>query len=141
MTSLLTVVSVIGLILICLLMAKYNKSDSLFWILLVSLFAGMAGGAIFNKLNNENDEEKQTNFEQVYNPTQVPQWLGIGFCTEPSGPIVLETEPVGKETETPAFGIKVNLIAPSKVSGEIRGQPTYFNPRNKGTPGFPFDTS
>lgn len=140
MTSLLTILSILGLIVMSWLMAKYNKNDNLFWILLISLFAGMSGGAIFNKLNNKSVEEKKSNFEQVYNPMQVSPAIGIGFCTEPEYALVITTEPASKDAETPACDIEVNS-APSKVYGEIRGQPTNFNPFCRGTPGFPFDTS
>jgi len=130
MTSLLTILSVLGAVVVCWLMAKYNKNDNLFWILLVSLLAGMAGGAIFNKLNDmSKNEEKNVNFEQVYNPTQVSQ--ALYFCEEPGKTLTFKVKPVGQVTETPAFGIEVN-VAPSKVyRGEIRDQPPFK----------PFDTS
>lgn len=125
MTSLLTILSIIGGIAVCWLMAKYNKSDNLFWILLVSLLAGMAGGAIFNKLSKmSEDEEKKANFEQVYNPTQVSQ--ALYFYKEPGKTLTFKVKPVGQVVEAPAIGIKESL-APSKVyRGEIRDQPTPF---------------
>lgn len=134
----LTILSIIGLIAICWVCAKYNKNDNLFWILLISLFAGMAGGAIFDRINKESVKGINTNFEQVNNPTQVTQAPSIGFCTEP-GTLVFTTNPVSKVPETPAVGIKISAL--SKVYGEIRGQPTKFNPFHLGNPGMPFDTS
>lgn len=128
MTSTLTILSIVGLIALCWMMAKYNKSDNLFWILLISLLAGMAGGAIFQNLA-KNQEEKSTNFEQVYIPTQVFQANGIGFYAEPGNTIAILAKPVSQEIEAPAFGIKFST-APSEVREEIRGQP--FKP---------FDTS
>lgn len=140
MTILLSILSIIGLISICWLMAKYNKNDNLFWILLISLFAGMAGGAIFNKLNKKSNEENVTNFEQVYNPMQVAPAFSIDFCTEPESLLAILANPASKETEIPARDIKVSN-APSIVYGEIRGQPNNFNPFHLGNPGHPFDTS
>ena len=70
MTSLLTVLVIAALASSCYFIAKYNRNDTLFLVLLISLLAGMAGGAIFNKLNSKSDEEKKTNLTQVYNPTQ-----------------------------------------------------------------------
>ena len=122
MTSLLTIFLVIGLAGFCWMMGKSNKSDNLFWILLISLLAGMAGGAIFNKISKETCKENITNFEQVYNPTQVSQATSIGFYTAPGETFALAAKPVGQDIETPAFGIKVS-VAPGSVYGEIRGQP------------------
>lgn len=140
MTILLTIISVIGLIFACWLMAKYNKNDNLFWILLISLFAGMAGGAIFNKLSNKEYEETISNFEQVYNPMQVSPAISIGFYAEPGDSFAFMAEPASQEIETPARDIKVSY-APSEVYGEIRGQPDNFNPFHLGNPGYPYDTS
>ena len=139
MTSLLTILSVVGLISICYVLAKCNKSDNLFWILLISLFAGMAGGALVNKLSKTNNEE--TNFTQVYNPTQVSPAFCVDFYTQLGNILASKANPASEELEIPAHVSKVMFIAPSKVSGEIRGQPHFKNPKNKGTPGMPFDTS
>jgi len=136
MTILLTI---IGLVVMCWLMAKYNKSDNLFWILLISLFAGMAGGALINKFDGKNNDEN-VNFKQVYNPTQVSPATCVDFYTELGDALAFEAKPAGQVIEIPARDIKVS-IAPSKVSGEIRGQPSYFNPFHLGNPGMPFDTS
>lgn len=126
------------LIVICWLMAKYNKSDNLFFILLVSLFAGMAGGAIISKLNKENAKENITNITQVYNPTQVSPAISIDSIALPADIVAFKAEPVSKDYGIPAIGS--NVSAPSRLFGEIRGQPTYY-PRNKGGPMNPFDTS
>ncbi len=141
MTLLLTILSVIGLIAIAWSIAKYNKSDNLFWILLIALFAGMAGGAIVNKLNKENGDKKiNINPEQVYSPTQVSPANCVDFYTE-LGDALASANPAVKDLEIPVRDSKIIVIAPSKTSGEIRGQPTNPNPLNKGTPGMPFDTS
>lgn len=140
MTILLTILSIAGLIGICWAMAKYNKNDNLFWILLISLFAGMAGGALVNKLSKSSDENT-TNFMQMYNPTQVSPADCVDFCTELGDIRADMAKPASKVTEISARDNKVS-IAPSKTSGEIRGQPPYFYPLNRGAPGMaPFDTS
>jgi hypothetical protein len=131
MTSLLTILSIVGLVAICWMMAKYNKSDNLFWILLISLFAGMAGGALVGKLTKA-ENEKKIDFTQVYNPTQVSPAICVDFCTLPDDTRAYKAEPAGKVTEIPVCDSKVDFVAPSKTFGEIRGQPTPF---------IPFDTS
>ena len=141
MTLLLTILSVIGLIAIAWSIAKYNKSDNLFWILLIALFAGMAGGAIVNKLTKEDGDKKiNINPEQVYSPTQVSPANCADFYTE-LGDALASANPAVKDLEIPVRDSKIIVIAPSKTYGEIRGQPTNPNPLNKGTPGMPFDTS
>ena len=140
MTGLLTFLSIIGLITICWIMAKYNKSDNLFWILLISLFAGMAGGAIVSKLNKSSNDVKK-NFEQVYNPTQVSPANCVDFYTTLGDILASTANPASEEVEIPARDSKVCFYAPSETFGEIRGQPTFNNPLNKGTPGMPYDTS
>ena len=124
MTSLLTILAIIGLIAVCYVMAKYNKSDNLFWILLISLFAGMAGGALVSRINKAT--EKKTDFMQVYNPTQVSPAICADFYTTLGDALALAAEPASKDVEIPAFGNKVSFVAPSKTFGEIRGQPTQF---------------
>jgi len=140
MTTLLTILSVIGLIAICYVVGKYNKNDNLFWLLVISLLAGMAGGAIVHKLETAKDKN-MTKTTQVYNPTQVlPAISSIDFYAVLGSSSAFEPKPVSQEIEIPALGSS-QTYAPSKSSREIRGQPPQFNPHNKGTPGMPFDTS
>ena len=142
MTLLSTILSIIGLIAISWGIAKYNKSDNLFWILLISLFAGMAGGAIVNKLDGKsNDEKSNSNLMQVYNPTQVSPASSIDFYATLGDALAISANPASEVIEIPARDNKVRVMAPSEVSEEIRGQPQFLNPLNKGTPGMPFDTS
>lgn len=142
MTLLLTILSIIGLIAISWGIAKYNKSDNLFWILLISLFAGMAGGAIVNKLDGKsNDEKSNNNLMQVYNPTQVSPANCVDFYAELGDALAILANPASEVIEIPARDNKIIVMAPSEVLEEIRGQPQFINPLNKGTPGMPFDTS
>lgn len=126
MTSLLTILSIVGLVSICWVIAKYNKSDNLFWTLLVSLLAGMAGGALVSKLDSKSNNETTTNFTQVYNPTQVSPATSVDFCTVLGDARAIMAEPASKVSEIPVRDSKVSFTAPSKTSGEIRGQPTPF---------------
>ena len=132
MTLLLTILSIIGLIAISWGIAKYNKNDNLFWILLISLFAGMAGGAIVNKLDGKSNDD---------NPTQVSPATSIDFYATLGDALAILANPASKVIEIPARDNKITVIASSEVSEEIRGQPQFRNPLNKGTPGMPFDTS
>lgn len=131
-------ISTVGLVVMCWLMAKYNKNDNLFLILLISLFAGMAGGAIVNKLDKERVKETITNITQVYNPTQVSPAISIDSIALPADTVAFKAEPASKDYGIPAFGS--NVSAPSRLFGEIRGQPNN-NTLNKGGPMTPFDTS
>lgn len=140
MTSFLTVLLIVALIISCYFVAKYNRNDNLFLLLIIALLAGMAGGAIYNKLSDKSDVEKKTNLTQVYNPTQDLPANCIDFYAMLGGIRASEQNPMSKVIEIPAFGSLVSYC-PSESFGEIRGQPGYFNPRNKGTPGIPFDTS
>ena len=140
MTSFLTVLVIAALASSCYFIAKYNRNDTLFLVLLISLLAGMAGGAIFNKLNSKSDEEKKTNLTQVYNPTQNLPAESIDFYAvlgELSAP---EPISVSQVVGVPARDSYVSYC-PSESTGKIRGQPSNFKPQNKGTPGLPYDTS
>ena len=140
MTSFLTVLLIIALVTSCYFVAKYNRNDNLFLILIIALLSGMAGGAIFNKLNSKSNEEKKINLTQVYNPTQDLPADCIDFYAVLGAVSALKPLPVSKVIEVPAFGSLVNY-SPSESTGKIRGQPLSFILRNKGTPGMPFDTS
>ena len=125
----LSIISVLGCITVSWLMAKLNKSDNLFWILLVSFLAGMAGGAIVNQANaNEPENETTTNFTQVYSPTQVSPATSVDFCTELGDTRASMAEPAVKVTEIPVLGSKVSFPALSRTFGEIRGQPPTQHP-------------
>lgn len=139
MTLLLTILSIIGLVAIAWGIAKYSKNDNLFWILLTSMLAGMAGGAIVNKLDGKSNDEKNVNLEQVYNPTQVSPANSIDFYAELGDALADTANPASKVITTPTP--HKTDTAPSETSEEIRGQPLFQNPLNKGTPGMPFDTS
>lgn len=133
-----TTIALIMLIILCVLLAKYNKSDNLFWVLLVSLLVGVATGAIVGKCTSAN--KKKSNFTQVVNPTQELPAASIDFYTMLGEVVANVPKPVSQEIEVPALGSK-SYNAPSLFYGEIRGQPFFINPLNKGTPGMPFDTS
>lgn len=124
MLTLQTILSIIGLIAVCWIIAKYNKNDNLFWILLVSIFAGMAGRALVTKFNGTNKNEIRTDFGQVYNPTQVSPADCVDFCTLLGDTSASKAEPAVKVSEIPVRDTKVSFIALSKTFGEIRGQPT-----------------
>ena len=49
---------VIGLILI-IGFARYNESNRLFWILLISFLSGIAGASIYNTCTNQNKNENK----------------------------------------------------------------------------------
>ena len=141
MTTLLTIMSVIGIISVCWVIAKYNRNDNLFWMLVISLLAGMAGGAIFNAVKKDDIEKKHnSDLTQVYCPTQVSPAICVDFYTPLGDARVSETEPASKGIEIPVRDSKIEF-APSMSYEEIRGQPVFLNPPCRGNPGMPFDTS
>lgn len=138
MTSLLIVLLIIAAIGGSYLLARYNRNDNLFLILAISLLMGIAGGAIYQKLSSKK-VEKKSDLVQVYNPTQALPANAIDFVAVLGEPSALEPNPASKDNYTPVRDNKI-YGSSSESFGEIRGQP-YFGPRNKGTPGMPFDTS
>lgn len=54
----------IFVIVVALLLARYNESNKLFWTLLVSLMAGMAGWTLYQKLTTS-DKVKQNSITQI----------------------------------------------------------------------------
>ena len=140
MTTLLTIFAVIGIITLCYIIGKYNKSDNLFWMLVISLLAGMAGGAIVRKANADKNEKKTITTQVTY-PTQVLPANCIDFYAVLGSTLAIRHNPAGKDLEIPACDSSYSSLALSKSSREIRGQPPQYNPQNKGTPGMPFDTS
>lgn len=137
---LLSIFSVLGCLLVSWMMAKFNKNDNLFWILLISFLAGMAGGAIVNQCSDSANDETKTNFTQVYIPTQVSPATSVDFCTELGDTHATMAEPAGKAAEIPVLGSKVSFLALSKTFGEIRGQPPTKHPMMC-VINTPFDTS
>lgn len=48
-------------IVVAILVSRYNQSNKLFWILLISFLSGIAGAAVFNKMSSkESSKEKLT---------------------------------------------------------------------------------
>lgn len=46
-------------IVVAILVSRYNQSNKLFWILLVSFLSGIAGAAVFNKMSSEESSNKE----------------------------------------------------------------------------------
>ena len=89
--------------------ARYNKSVSLFLLLLVSMLGGFAGGAIVNHLSGDTDD---TNATQVQPMQAVDQGIGLFALLDASN----EVEGEAGKAETPARDIAYSM-APSEKLG------------------------
>ncbi len=107
--------------------ARYNESNKLFWILLISLFAGFTGGTIAAKLvnNKKNSKEKQELTQT--GPIQVSQVATVDLLSstpfDTKGTYV--PTPVGQVTS-----VRDSKLAyvPGKCSGgEYIQQINYFD--------------
>ena len=77
-------------ILVALGIARFNQSNKLFWILLISFLAGIAGAAVFEKLKSTDGDQSKVKLTQVC-PTQNLQ--GIQGVTDlPYGDILVVAE-------------------------------------------------
>lgn len=105
-----TVVFIVAILTI-LGIARYNKSVSLFFILLASILGGFAGGALINRASNSDDSDN-TKSVQVQPMQNSPQGIGLFALVDIRD--ILNASSAGK-AETPAsdtdFGI---TVAPSK---------------------------
>lgn len=105
-----TIAFVIGLLTIVAI-ARYNKSVSLFLLLLVSMLGGFAGGAIINRLTDDADN---TNAMQVQ-PMQAVD-CGIGLFT------IFDTlngvDGEAGKAETPARDIAYSIAPSEKLANK-----------------------
>lgn len=119
-------VGILGIYLI----ARYNQSNKLFWILLFSYVGMFTAGTIFAKANSAESRNK-TIHTQVC-PTQAKMMTSseASFVTDDfsSSTIVkvLTSVPVSKDY---TLALCVDGFVSSKIYGKIRGQPlfSYFD--------------
>lgn len=108
------------------IIARYNESNKLFWILFLSFIMGFAGAKMLLD-STSSDEQSNGNLTQVC-PTQVP-FDGIAttlFITSANlaASKVTDSNPVSQETPEQCE----TDITLSKVFGKTRDQPSnYFN--------------
>lgn len=114
---------VILLVIICAI-ARYNEDNKLFWILLISLLAGITGGAMYQKLTTSDTKSK---YEQVSPMSVSPTVLTAVVFDE------FETikERSGNKSQTPTgkgclYSDIVLNIAQSEGMETIRSQPFKF---------------
>lgn len=103
-----TIAFLLGLLTITVI-ARCNKSVSLFFVLLVSLLGGFAGGVLINRLSDDSDN---TNATQVQPMQAVDQGIGLFALFDASN----EAEGTVGQAETPARDIAYS-IAPSEKLG------------------------
>ena len=101
MTSLLMILSSIA---IALGFARYNKSNKLFWILLVSLLGGFAAKSMVNSAFVDHKSEAKV-IKSAYAPILAPTCSFQALQPSEGAGTIVETKPVGKDTA------KVDTIA------------------------------
>ena len=104
-----TIAFAIGLLTI-IGIARYNKSVSLFLVFLVSMLGGFAGGALINRLTDDNADN--TNATQVQPMQAVDQGIGLFALLD----IFDKIEGEAGKAETPARDIAYSM-APSEKLG------------------------
>ena len=77
-------------IAIALGIARFNQSNKLFWILLISFLAGIAGAAVFDKLKYTDEDQSKAKLTQVC-PTQNVQGI-LGILDLPKGDTLVLVE-------------------------------------------------
>ena len=108
------------------IIARYNESNKLFWILFLSFIMGFAGAKMLLD-STSSDEQSNGNLTQVC-PTQVP-FDGIAttlfvISANLAASKVTDSNPVSQETPEQCE----TDITLSKVFGKTRDQPSnYFN--------------
>lgn len=94
MTSLLMILSSI---VIALGFARYNKSNKLFWILLVSLLGGFAAKSMVNFAFVDHKSEAKV-IKSAYAPILAPTCSFQALQPSEGAGTIVETKPVGKDT-------------------------------------------
>lgn len=104
-----TIAFLLGLLTITVI-ARCNKSVSLFLILLVSMLGGFAGGALVNHLTDDTDN---TNATQVQPMQAADQSIGLFALFD----IFNKIDGEAGKAETPARDIAYSSMAPSEKLG------------------------
>ena len=122
MTSLLMILSSIA---IALGFARYNKSNKLFWILLVSLLGGFAAKSMVNSAFVDHKSEAKV-IKSAYAPILAPTCSFQALQPSEGAGTIVETKPVGKDTAKVDTITKLNfgedehlnvLIKPPQIEG------------------------
>lgn len=93
MTSLLMILSSVA---VALGFARYNNSNKLFWILLVSLLAGFTGAKMVS--STFTDHKSEASVKSINAPMLAPTCSITALETEEGAGTIVETKPVGKDT-------------------------------------------
>lgn len=113
-------------IIACILIARYNESNALFWKLFLSLVLGIAVGSIYYKITTDNKGDE--NLTQQVCPMQASTASAAPFeCLYFNDTAEYAEDfsqaPAGKDY-TPADCVSV---VTSKVSSSARDQPEYID--------------
>jgi hypothetical protein len=132
MTSLLMI---LGSIAIALGFARYNKSNSLFWILLVCLLGGFAGKKMVNEaFADHKSEASYVKFTST--PMLAPTCSFKALETKEGDGTIVETKPTSKDT------VKVDTIAKLNLGEDEHSNVLTQPPQLEGLKtNFIFDTS
>lgn len=94
-------------IIIALGFARYNKSNKLFWILLVSLLVGFTGCKMVSSLTTSHKSE--ANVKSSTTPMLTPTCSFKALETEEGEGTIVETKSAGKDTVAVDSNIKLNF--------------------------------
>lgn len=80
-------------IAVALIIARYNQSNKLFWILMISFLTGIAGAAIYDKLSNGKDDQSEEQLTQVCPTQNIDILAQTIMCLEPTSMTVKCVKP------------------------------------------------
>ena len=115
---------ILGIIAIFLI-ARLNKSNKMFWILLMSMLAGFVGGSIASSISRDNTK-KETVYKQNFTQSSIPVLTAIyseitGYDTQ-----IFMTKAVGKNTVYYNSNLAKNTTMNQKVYN-TRDQLAFFD--------------
>lgn len=130
MTSLLMILSSIA---IALGFARYNNSNKLFWILLVSLLTGFTGAKMVS--STLSDHKSEASVKSINAPMLAPTCSITALETEEGAGTIVETKPTGQDS------VKIDTITMLSFGEEEYTKVLPKPPQEGLKTNFIFDTS
>lgn len=130
MTSLLMILSSIA---IALGFARYNNSNKLFWILLVSLLTGFTGAKMVS--STLSDHKSEASVKSINAPMLAPTCSMTALETEEGAGTIVETKPTGQDS------VKIDTITMLSFGEEEYTKVLPKPPQEGLKTNFIFDTS
>lgn len=115
---------ILGIVAIFLI-ARFNKSNKMFWILLMSMLAGFVGGSIASSISQGN-AKKETVYKQDFTQSSIPVLTAIYSEITGHDTQIFMTKAVGKNTVYYNSNLAENYTMGQKVYN-TRDQLTFFD--------------